>query len=535
MNKTIDIFRLDDFGELITDEMGLTIKYSFLPQDDSYTLRVNAALFDRYEDILDDSKGIIEHIQEVEEMDNNYSKQYDIAEKEIESVLKDTEYVTFSLEPEDAFEFIQKSPILKTKKYIFKEDVSFNLEKISKYESLFEDTSKLYFQIPGNFNLISFDEYKTTVQIINGIVDDVKSYNYSPLEMVVHVYDIVRDKVYNKEDEGENPSVSRNLSSSLIGDKIVCVGFAVIFNTILSKLGFSCREQLLFKNGDEPGGHDRSEVYIKDDKYDVEGVYFFDPTWDSKEKENDNSFLESYKCFARTKQVFDRMDNLGLNDINLTYPIENIAEDFAKMTEILPLAEIDGGLFDTLDNMSRLVYHNPFYRKGIAAMTNNFTASPEEIARIIMKTKVFDSVSDNLKALATKGMSTTKEEIIKKAERLEKLYNNPIPVRKLIKLISNVRKKQYYRHAEKYPYTQDTIKNIYLKSGWKLPKDELLSYGDNSPEYRLLSDIFGIESSLEGVTSESIIEDFLSEKEIDRDIERVRLTKTLSEISKKSK
>ena len=54
---------------------------------------------------------------------------------------------------------------------------------------------------------------------------------------------------------------SRNLSSSLLGDKIVCVGYAVIFKTLLQMLEIDCKDIYLLPI-DKESGHARNLIYV---------------------------------------------------------------------------------------------------------------------------------------------------------------------------------------------------------------------------------------------------------------------------------
>lgn len=501
---------------------------SAFPEENGYTFVALVNDGDTYEDIINDSDKIKKHFELIglvvcEEEREIIEK----AKKEIDVVLENIPMVTLHFSPEEAAEYIKKSPLLRRKDIVFKDYFDLDIEKVKKYEDLFEDTSKLYFDVEGNSMLISFDEYKQTVEIIDNIVKDIKSYNYSPFETVMHVFDIVRDKVYKMADGNEIGDVSRDLSSVLTGDKIVCLGYARIFNTILNKLGFKTREQFL--KGINGYGHSRSEVYIKDEKYDIDGVFFFDPTWNSKKDSNDKSFLSSYLYFAREKDVFDRFDSKRYVDINMPYPVYNISEAFEKELETKSLSEISDDLYDTLDYMSTFVNNRKIYFKKLAGLTNNSESSsipPDKIINAL-------NISEEEKRKMIKRITPTNEDIIEEVRKLDEMYNEPIPASKLIEALLNVRKKQYYRNPDKYPFTREEFKNIYLNSRWLLPKDKLLYLGKDSSSYKLISDIFGIDIDLEGLTSEQIIEEHMSNNEIDKDIERIRLTKTLDNISKK--
>ena len=106
---------------------------------------------------------------------------------------------------------------------------------------------------------------------IDDIVAKINKYNLSPIEQIMYAYDLVRDRVYQLEDDGEDYSVSRDISSVLFGDKIVCVGFAEIFSKVLDALNI---RNVLFTIVGRKSGHMRNAVYVNDSKYDIHGVFF---------------------------------------------------------------------------------------------------------------------------------------------------------------------------------------------------------------------------------------------------------------------
>lgn len=167
----------------------------------------------------------------------------------------------------------------KQKKIVFNDFLELDPTLVNEISSAFgNETSNIYFNLIGNSELITFDEYKATIDKISTMINEIEKYNFSPMEKIMYVYDIVRNKIYIEVDENEDKMLSRNLSSSLLGDKIVCVGYAKIFRTLLQKLGITCKE-LYLHHPDRKGGHARNVIYVKDEKYDIDGVYYFDPTW----------------------------------------------------------------------------------------------------------------------------------------------------------------------------------------------------------------------------------------------------------------
>ena len=141
---------------------------------------------------------------------------------------------------------------------------------------------------------ISFDEGFSVEQAltasrkINNIVKQISEARLdgkplSNYEKFLWAYQFVTDRVYTEESQKEDPSVSRNLVSVLSGDKIVCVGFASMLCSILSRLGIPCtyQSEISFDTSSNIYvNHATCAVRIEDDKYNKHGIYYSDPTSD---------------------------------------------------------------------------------------------------------------------------------------------------------------------------------------------------------------------------------------------------------------
>lgn len=121
---------------------------------------------------------------------------------------------------------------------------------------------------------------KYMIDYYKSIIDD----DLSPLEKITIAYDIAKSHNYKYSNVKESME-SRYITKMVNNDNIVCSGFAKIFETILKELGIRCLELSLSLDDDEEElGHARNMVIINDDKYNVHGLFVFDPTFDSADK-----------------------------------------------------------------------------------------------------------------------------------------------------------------------------------------------------------------------------------------------------------
>jgi len=137
----------------------------------------------------------------------------------------------------------------------------------------------------------------------------------SPLEKFMLAYSIVSDKVY--EEDPSNTHNSRNIISTLSGDKIVCAGFANELSVLCARIGIPCAYRINSLEGASGiGNHATCIVNIQDEKYGVNGVFVADPTGDAKQKGtpdcpynlNFRHFLLTHEEYqlAKSNNQFDR-------------------------------------------------------------------------------------------------------------------------------------------------------------------------------------------------------------------------------------
>lgn len=109
----------------------------------------------------------------------------------------------------------------------------------------------------------------------------------SPLEKYLYIYDYVTSFQYKEvENWPDNSHLSRNIINVLNGDKIVCVGYSSLLKVLCDKVGIPCftmgvEIENLENLNKVSGSHQANTVFIKDDIYNIDGVYYSDACWDS--------------------------------------------------------------------------------------------------------------------------------------------------------------------------------------------------------------------------------------------------------------
>lgn len=138
------------------------------------------------------------------------------------------------------------------------------------------------FYVSDGENLYSLDETMSAYAKVRAIAEEINSHEGSPFEKFIEIYDYVTSFVYKE--NPENKMAARDVISILNGDDIVCVGYARILKYLCSVVGIDCKcvsSDLFDKEGNYTSSHQCNLVYLKDEKYGIDGYYHVDACWDS--------------------------------------------------------------------------------------------------------------------------------------------------------------------------------------------------------------------------------------------------------------
>ena len=341
-----------------------------------------------------------------------------------------------------------------------------------------KDLDNIYVITDENDSIVKIKDYKETINYINKIADKIKSLNLSPLEQTMYIYDIVRDREYKEEEKYDDYTKSRDLTAITSGEEIVCIGYARIFNAILKKLGFKSRIQIVEKK-DHKECHAREMIYIKDEKYNIDCILTFDPTFDSK-KGNNNDHFNKYVFFGKTNDFFEFTDNMLETDY-YSEEMESVEKVFCNVCD-----------FDTVTKED-LIRVNELYKD----FFNDNLIKQYEIDN-----------KDNL----------TEDEIMKLIDRHINFYyllHGGISREKFIELLTTVRIQEHMDNPTKFPLSTDKILEITRNS---------ISTEPSIKEARAIA---------KGRLVFKTPEDYIKEQETEKRISGVQLVKTLRKVLEK--
>lgn len=196
---------------------------------------------------------------------------------------------------------------------------------------------------------------------LESIAENIKNAtnNGTPLsnfEKFMLAYEYVTQYVYNEGGDITHEETSHWIPV-LEGDKIVCAGYASLLSALCDRI-FPQKEVKVFEQGlsvynkkDNKllGGHGNNIIFINDDKYKINGMFYVDPCWDSvNEKRTDKP--QAYCCIPlkdiinnkKYNLVFDRgLTNFYLSQ-NIHYQelVEKIEEEQKNSNPFIALSEM---------------------------------------------------------------------------------------------------------------------------------------------------------------------------------------------------
>lgn len=479
-------------------------EFSVLPSAHDFSLSIYVDKDHTLESQLKNKTGFRKCIEEMIEIRNVIGSITPEEEQEIkyiednfENLLDSVEYIYFSFEEQSVKDYIKENPIVLTKKIVIDvrleiTDYDKLIELMREYEDIID---KVYVNFSGNDNYVSLKDCYKTMNIIKKQADSIKSLGMSPMEEIMYVYDQVRNRVYTFENSDETCFKSRDLTEVLVGDKIVCAGYANIFSTLLGYLGIK-NYKVYLREKNKDSAHARNVIYVKDPKYNLDGVYYFDPTWDSKKKENDNSYLYRYRYFAKTREYMDNDKHYDFEDVGSPLYSKDL---YSKLKEI-----IDSGEYEKLMDYSKTITH-----------MGNIVGEKNLISpHYIYKDSPFF------------GQFDTKT-FLKRFKRVVKKFDKEIPAETMLELLNNVRKIEYYQDSDWYLYSISDIYRTMIESNWTFKENHL------SEQERFLAVILG-QKKQDKKDPKSNYTAYGHEKELFKNIEQVRLAKVLQKTLQKN-
>ena len=436
---------------LLNDGSGVIEEYSFNCFNYDFQLVINLYENKTLEEKLANKERFLKILEENEYLyDNkNEKKAFNFLKKHFDNILKSVEFINIAFECDDYLKYINDNPILLSKKIVLPYYLNLNDLSVAMkiYNEFYDIKDKIYVNLSFNSGFVSIEDCIKTMNLIKEQADEIKKYNLSPMENIMVAYDLIRNREYKLEDKNDDSFKSRDLSQILFDDKIVCSGFSNYFSAFLENFGLNMQSCKLIGVGSKKG-HERNVAYIKDDKYDVNGVYYFDVTWDCKE-ENSDQYLYEYQFFACRKNKMDSINNRrGIFDEK--FPV--YFNTFDEFKDYCTNGEKTFDVIRSVNYMSKLV-------------NDKYLIKNEQFIELLSGGNPLNRVKNDLKELIP-------------------LFDKPMKYSSFVRLLCNVKRVENEINPELYQFDLKTIYYICHVNKWIRPLTD---------EERLLSSIFGVE------------------------------------------
>lgn len=341
------------------------------------------------------------------------------------------------------------------------------------------------------YSLLTKEQLLNTYQNIYQIANLIKQYNLTPLESLIFLYDIVREKPYKE--FNEDKSKSRDLSQITNDDYIVCEGYANIINAVCHSLNIPSEKiRWLPKEGNR--GHASNIVYINDDKYDIHGFFEIDALYGVKENNEDMEYINHYE------HLFDPFNLAIIKKKKYNYDDE--------LTLCLPLNQYERIKHMEKINMPDIIREN-FY--------NLFIKQVSRVADIIGFNSLLNLCDQELEEIKQHQFSFDHIELIH--QKYINLMNKKIEYDIMIEAIYKVRRIEHLIDPKRYPLSPYIFDKI-IKNSFPLKAEE-----------HLLNLIFE-NTPIDKISNSALLEDIKIEDptdKIDYDIKRIELLSSLKQ------
>ena len=295
---------------------------------------------------LDNLRNLMLEFDSFEDFHNNYIKHYNL--KNINVYKEFYKYATSNDEAWTMYKFFRSNKTINLHNKTYN-DVDSIINEIKDLDlcnfkriivrldnKTYKDISKLknlnldvLILLNGDKGLCTIDEFIYMREFFDFFRNEYSKYNLSELEKVTICYDYTKFFLYNKENSNLRTE-SRSIAKSLSNGHIVCEGYAKIFSQLLSELNIDSNLMYVYQNHDENKKHVRAIVFIKDEKYELDDYFIFDPTWDSYDENIESQYstikynyylinIKDYNLYFKDEDIYRMVDYKKDNNVNFKY------------------------------------------------------------------------------------------------------------------------------------------------------------------------------------------------------------------------
>lgn len=256
-----------------------------------------------------------------------------------------------NIETNNINNIIQIFNILTKKEYKI-EKITYDIKDKTYYDKDFSslgsvaNNTNLYIKY-GEIDYSIYDEFIGLQETIKWITQIINDTNLSPVEKLMFAFDFMKTFKYNESPNEKKDS--RKPHRILETGNIVCAGYSRFLQEIVENLnigikigdvGVDCYDN----EGNHRGAHARNIVKIDDDKYNINGIFILDSTWDSVKQINNPNYnaLDLYRYFLVPakdyKNVFTNDTIPTLFKLYLNEELKDYEKPFSEETSLYQYA-----------------------------------------------------------------------------------------------------------------------------------------------------------------------------------------------------
>ena len=200
---------------------------------------------------------------------------------------------------DDLISKINSFPNLSSIQVIYIPNEINNVDHLNKLKDSFPNKNIL---VQWSNDILYIDEAISATYMIDYYKKVINEADLSPLEKITMAYDIIKSFNYKKSRNGSQTSQVFNSGA------FRCRGFIQFFNKLLSEFGITSRDMTVTVKHNL---HARCIAQVYDEKYQKEGTFVFDPTFDSVSNVHYYNFKEDVAMSSlRKKRGYIKGDSL---------------------------------------------------------------------------------------------------------------------------------------------------------------------------------------------------------------------------------
>lgn len=295
---------------------------------------------------------------------------------------------------------------------------------------------------------VSLFEYTETMKTLKIIKESILKYDFSPLEQLMYLYDLLKSKIY--QENNDNYEEARDLSKVLKGKDIVCLGYSNIFAGVANALGIPTYVKHYKSIKEKVSSHATVVSYIDDEVYHFKGCLEFDPTWDRRKSQEDDSWINNYNWFALSEEKSTiKKEKYGLiNSDNLKEKIEKEYNNYLLLKE---------------NNFSNILLNHSL-KKIINYIIEEY--------RLINDDETINELNLLLEDIKTNQLLND-DIVMFIISKINNLFENELTMEDFIIMLYKVRRVEHQYNPSKYPLDLDEIK---IKVNSLFPESSLIQH-----------------------------------------------------------